>query len=173
MNLGLLILRLVLGLLLLGHGSQKLFGAFGGPGISSAGKFFDSIGFRPGRAMAVIAGISELSAGVLLILGLLTPIASAAAVGTLIVAGSVHWVAGLWAQKGGYELALFYGTSAAALAFTGPGKFSLDNAIGLDSFSGNLWGILTVAVGLLPGFLVIARRNLAISHQVTPELSEQ
>ena len=166
MNIGLLILRLVLGLLLVGHGSQKLFGTLGGPGISGAGKYFDSIGFRPGKPMAVIAGGSEFGAGLLLILGLFTPIASAAIVGTLVVAGSVHWKAGLWAQKGGYELALFYATGASALAFTGPGTYSMDNALGLVSFAGNSWGSVAVVTGVISGLAIIARgrRLLLADH---------
>jgi putative oxidoreductase len=157
MNIGLLILRLVLGLLLLGHGSQKLFGTLGGPGISGAGKYFDSIGFRPGKPMAIVAGSSELGAGILLILGLLIPLASTAVIGTLLVAGSVHWAAGLWAQKGGYELALFYSTGASALAFTGPGTYSLDHALGLGAMAGNIWGIAAAVAGVLAGLAVIAR----------------
>ena len=70
MNMGLLVLRLVLGLLLVGHGSQKLFGLFGGPGLAGAGGFFHSLGFRPGRPMAIVAGASEAGTGVLLVLGL-------------------------------------------------------------------------------------------------------
>ena len=85
-----------------------------------------------------------------LVLGLLL-------VGTLGVAGSVHWKAGLLAQKGGYELALFYGVGAAALAFTGPGTYSMDNALGLVSFAGNIWGIVAVVTGVISGLTVIAR----------------
>src|ERR1035437_5754582 len=124
-------LRLVFGLLLVGHGSQKLFALFGGPGLAGAGGFFHSLGFRPGRPMAIVAGTSEAGAGVLLALGLFPPLASAAIIGTLVVAGSVHWAAGLWAQNGGYELPLVYLTGAATLGFTGSGGYSLDNALGL------------------------------------------
>jgi putative oxidoreductase len=115
-NTGLLVLRLIFGLLLVGHGSQKLFGLFGGPGLDGAGGFFQNLGFRPGKPMAIVAGTSEAGAGLLLVLGLLTPLASAAVIGTLVVAGSVHWAAGLWAQNGGFEMPLLYVTAAAALA---------------------------------------------------------
>jgi putative oxidoreductase len=172
-NIGLLILRLVLGLLLLGHGSQKLFGTLGGPGISGAGKYFDSIGFRPGKPMAVIAGSSEAGAGILLILGVLTPFAAAAIIGTLMVAGSVHWAAGLWAQKGGYELALFYGISATALAFTGPGSYSLDHAFGLNAMAGNVWGTAAVAAGVLSGLVVIARARRTLMSDVGASSARQ
>ena len=171
MNIGLLILRLILGLLLVGHGSQKLFGSFGGPGIAGAGGYFHSIGFRPGKSMAIVAGSSELGAGALLIVGFLTPIASAAIVGTLVVAGSVHWKSGLWAQKGGYELPLFYAAGAAALAFTGPGLYSLDRTIGLSAFSGTYWGISAVAIGVLSGLAMIARsRRILLDATKTDEL---
>jgi putative oxidoreductase len=162
-NTGLLVLRLVIGLLLVGHGSQKLFGLFGGPGLAGAGGFFDTLGFRPGKPMAVVAGISEAGAGVLLALGLLTPLASAAVIGTLVVAGSVHVAVGVWAQNGGYELPLLYITGAAVLAFTGPGAYSLDHALGLSGFAGNAWGIAAVALGALSGLAVVVRGRRALA----------
>ena len=163
MNIGLLILRLVLGLLLVGHGGQKLFGLFGGPGLDGAGGYFHSLGFRPGKPMAIVAGASEAGAGVLLALGLLTPVASAAVIGTLVVAGSVHWAAGVWAQSGGFELPLLYVTGAAALAFTGAGSYSLDNAFGLQSLAGNGWGFAALVVGALSGLAVVARARQALA----------
>jgi putative oxidoreductase len=167
--MGLLVLRLVLGLLLVGHGSQKLFGVFGGPGLAGAGGFFHSLGFRPGKPMAVVAGASEAGAGVLLVLGLLTPLASAAVIGTLVVAGSVHWAAGLWAQNGGFELPLLYLTGAAVLGFTGSGVDSLDNAFGLHSLAGNGWGVAALVVGALSGLAVVARARRALAGDVTAE----
>jgi putative oxidoreductase len=175
MNTGLLVLRLVIGLLLVGHGSQKLFGLFGGPGLSGAGGFFHSLGFRPGKAMAIVAGTSEVGAGVLLVLGLLTPLASAAVIGTLVVAGSVHWAGGLWGQNGGYELPLLYATAAAALAFTGPGAYSVDKALGLDGLAGNGWGLAAVVVGAVSGLAVVARgrRILAAGADAQPVAAAQ
>lgn len=169
MDTGLLILRLALGLLLIGHGSQKLFGVFGGHGLDGTGGFFHSIGFRPGRPMALVAGLSEAGAGLLLALGLLTPLAAAGIVGTLFVAGSVHWKGGLWGQNGGFELPLLYSVAAVAVAFTGPGRYSLDNLVGLDDFSGSGWGILAAAIGLLSGVVVVSRARKALSDDLAAE----
>jgi putative oxidoreductase len=169
MDTGLLILRLALGLLLIGHGSQKLFGLFGGHGLDGTGGFFHSVGFRPGRPMAYVAGASEAGAGLLLALGLLTPLAAAAVVGTLFVASSVHWKAGLWGQNGGFELPLVYSVAAVALAFTGPGAYSLDNAVGLDRFAGIGWGVLAAAIGVLSGFVVVSRARKALADDAAHE----
>ena len=155
MDLGLLLLRIVLGLLLVGHGSQKLFGAFGGHGLAGTGGFFASIGFRPGKPMALIAGLSEFGAGVLLVLGLATPLAGAAVIGTMLVAGSVHAPKGLWGQNGGYELPLTYGLLGAVLALTGSGAYALDAVIGLHL--GTLLNVAAIALGLLAGLVVVVR----------------
>ena len=155
MDLGLLLLRLVIGGLLVGHGAQKLFGAFGGHGLEGTGGFFASIGFRPGKPMAFVAGLTELGAGVLLILGLLTPLASAGVIGTLLVAGSVHAGKGLWAVNGGYELPLVYALLGAVLALTGPGAYSLDALSGLQPSL--VWGAGAIVLGLVAGGVVVAR----------------
>ena len=162
MNTGLLILRIVTGLLLAGHGSQKLFVKFGGYGLEGTGGWFHSVGFRPGKAMALVAGLAELGGGLLLGFGLLTPIAAVVVIGTLLVASSTHLEKGLWGQNGGYELPLVYVTTAATLAFTGPGAWSLDNALGIEDWSGNTAGILALVVGILGALVVVgqARRTL-------------
>lgn len=157
MNIGLLVLRLAVGGLLVGHGSQKLFGRFGGHGLAGTAGFFSSVGFRPGKAMALVAGVSEFGAGLLLAFGLLTPLAAAAVVGTLVVASSLHWAQGLWGQGGGYELPLLYVVVAGALAFTGPGAYSVDSLLGLDRYAGPGVGALAVVVGVLSGLAVVAR----------------
>ena len=157
MDLGLLLLRVVLGALLIGHGSQKLFGAFGGHGLAGTGAFFESLGFKPGRIMATIAGASELGAGVLLVLGLLTPLAGAAVIGTLIVAASVHWSKGLWGQDGGIELPLVYAVLGAVVALAGPGAYSLDAVLGLAWSLPVSLGL--VALGVVAGFAVVATRR--------------
>jgi putative oxidoreductase len=86
-----------------------------------------------------------------------------------VVAGSVHWGAGLWAQKGGYELPFFYITAAIALAFSGPGKYSLDNALGLQHFAGNVWGVAAVLAGSLSGLTMVARGRRVLAADTTAQ----
>src|SRR6188768_526065 len=104
MDFGLLILRVVVGTTLAAHGAQKLFGWFGGPGLQGLGSWLESIGFVPGRRQALLAGLSEGAGGLLLALGLLTPVAAGITLAVMAVAAiSVHWKAGFFASKGGYE----------------------------------------------------------------------
>lgn len=158
MDIGLFVLRLLIGLLIAGHGAQKLFGLFGGHGVAGTGAFFDQLGFRPGRTMALIAGATELGAGLLLALGLLTPLAGAGVIGTLLVAASVHAGKGLWNTDGGYELPLVYAVIGAALALTGAGAHSLDAALGLAWSPLASWG--AIALGVLSGAGVLAARRI-------------
>jgi putative oxidoreductase len=131
-DLGLLALRLALGLVFLGHGAQKAFGAFGGPGFAGATQFIGELGFRPARLWTALAVGGELVAGVLLLLGLLTPLAGVLVLATMAVAIlKVHGPKGFFVQNGGYEYNLILTIAALALAATGPGAFSLDRVLGL------------------------------------------
>lgn len=162
---GLFLIRAVLGLVLIGHGAQKLFGWWGGHGLDGTGGFFHSLGHRPGRQMAALAGASEAGGGALLFLGLITPFGAAAVIGTMAVAAiSVHKDNGLWATNGGYELPMFYGVTAAALAFTGPGSFSIDNGLGLH-LGGWRWGLLAVVLGGIGAALQLARRSRVLAAE--------
>jgi putative oxidoreductase len=159
MDVGLLILRVVVGLLMIGHGTQKLFGWFEGPGLDGAGGFFESLGFRPGKRHATLAGFTEAGAGVLLVLGFLTPLACAALIGVMVnVILAAHAQKGLWNSNGGFEFPLVLLASAAALAFTGAGDASLDSAFDWR-LSGGGWGVAAVAVGLLTGLVVVSMRR--------------
>lgn len=157
---GLLIARLVVGLVMTAHGSQKLFGWFGGHGIAGTAGFFETIGFRPGRLFAITASVTEVVSGILVALGLLGPIGPALMLSVMIVAAvSVHWKNGLFAQNGGIELALFYGAAAVALALTGFGAYSLDAALGLQSHYTPAFAIIALALGFLGGVgNLLARR---------------
>lgn len=158
MDEGLLILRIVVGLLFFGHGAQKLFGWFGGYGLQGSRGFFESLGYRPGHVMAGLAGAAELSAGVLLVAGFLTPLASAAIIGVMLNAVfTAKRQAGLW---NGYELDLVYATAATALAFTGAGLYSVDGWLGLG-LAGVTVGLAAVAVGLVVGGITLVTRRTA------------
>ncbi|MGW6519866.1 DoxX family membrane protein [Streptomyces sp. NPDC054962] len=129
-DLGLLLLRLGTGGVLAAHGAQKLFGWFGGHGLEGTGQFMESVGYAPGKASATAAGLAEAGGGTLLALGLATPAAGAAAAGAMAGASAVHVPNGFFAQSGGYEHAASLGLAAAGLAITGPGRLSLDHALG-------------------------------------------
>jgi putative oxidoreductase len=159
-DLGLLLLRVVVGGLLAAHGAQKLFGWFGGYGLDGVAGWFGSIGFRPARPMAIIAGLGELVGGTLLVLGLLTPVAAAVVLGTLLVAASTH-LPKLWATDGGLETPLLYAVAAGALGYTGAGGLSLDAALDL-SLAGAGWGTAALVAGVFGAVLVAgsAKANL-------------
>jgi putative oxidoreductase len=129
-NAGLLTLRAGVGGVLIAHGVQKLFGWLGGAGLTGTADAFEQMGFRPGRQSAIAAGLGEAGGGALIVLGLATPAAGAAAAGTMIPAAAVHAPSGFFATGGGYEYPALLGLSAAALALTGPGDWSLDARLG-------------------------------------------
>jgi putative oxidoreductase len=159
MDLALFVLRIVVGGLFAAHGAQKLFGSFGGHGIAGTGQFFEALGLRPGERHARVAGLSEFGGGLLLVLGLLTPLGAAAIIGVMVVAVlTVHLPKGWQNTEGGYEYNAVLAAVAFAVAAAGPGGWSLDNAIGLDS-GGEGWGLLALAAGILGGMgaLISAR----------------
>lgn len=126
-NIGLLIIRLVIGVLFIGHGAQKLFGWFGGYGLKGTGGWFVSIGMKPGVTMALLAGLAEFIGGLLFALGLLTPLAGILIAGTMLMAIiKVHAPNGLWATANGYEYNLTLLAVAIGIALIGPGQYALD-----------------------------------------------
>jgi putative oxidoreductase len=160
MDLGLLIARMVFGLLMAAHGTQKVFGWFGGYGLAGTGGFFESLGFRPGRLFAAAAGGTELVAGLLVAFGLLGPLGPALILSVMIVAiATVHWANGIFAQNNGMEVPLLYAVAALALALTGPGAFSLDAVLGLSWSEPVIWTAL--GLGVLGGFGNLAIRKTA------------
>ena len=131
-DVGLLALRLGAGSLLAGHGAQKLFGSFQGPGLQGFGGALGSLGLQPAQPWAVLGGLSEFGGGTLLALGLGGPIGPLALQGAMLSAiRRAHWKLPLWVSSGGAELALLYALIGAAVATTGPGRYSLDHALGL------------------------------------------
>jgi len=164
MEWGLLIIRLAVGLTLAAHGAQKLFGAFGGHGIAGTGAFFESLGFRPGRRFAALAGLGELGGGLGVALGLLTPLAAAAVIATMIVAvWSVHGEKGFFLTNGGYEYNLVLVAAAAGIAFAGPGALSLDQSLGL-ALAGVAWGVAALALGVAGALPPLVSRAVAVRH---------
>lgn len=165
MDIGLLILRLVVGTIMAVHGAQKLWGWFGGYGLAGTGGWLESLGFKPGRLHAGITGWSELGGGLLLMLGLFTPLGAAAVMGVMIVAvATVHWDKGFFNTAGGYEFNFMLMGAATALAFTGGGPVSLDRALGLD-LSGPLWGLSAIALATAGAFLILSLRRVARSPE--------
>jgi putative oxidoreductase len=161
-DIGLLVLRLGVGGTLIGHGTQKLLGWFGGGGLDKTAAGFEKGGIRPGKPNAVAAGLGEAGGGALLVAGLGVPGAGAAVAGTMAVAASMHASNGFFSQKGGYEFPAVLGVSAAALVLTGPGTLSLDHA--MDHRLNRDWmRVLALAAIPVAAFAVISRRRRALA----------
>ncbi len=168
MDFGLFVLHAAVGLFFIGHGAQKLFGAFGGHGLAGTAGVFESLGLRPGRGHATAAGLAEFTGGILLALGFLVPVAAALIVATMVAAVvTAHAGKGPWATEGGWELNVTYAVAAVALAGAGAGAWSLDNAFDLD-LSGTEWAVGALAAGLLGGAgAVISGRLSSRGHEDT------
>lgn len=158
-TVGSTVARVFIGATMLAHGTQKLFGWFGGPGLAGTGGFFHSVGYRPGSQHAVAAGLSEAGGGALLALGLATPAAGAAMSSAMLVAGDMHSDKGFFAQEGGYEYPALLAVLGASYAAAGPGRFSLDHVLAhrLD----RPWMRAVALAAILPGALVVTRRRKA------------
>ena len=158
MDAGILLARVVFGTLMAAHGTQKLFGWFGGYGLSGTGGYFESLGFRPGRFFAAAAGATELAGGLLVALGLLGPLGPALIVSVMVVAiATVHWQHGVFAQTNGIEVPLLYLVAASAIALSGPGAYSLDAIVRLSWPAEVAWAAL--AIGALGGAANLALRR--------------
>lgn len=166
MNFGLLLLRLIVGGLLAGHGAQKLFGKFGGYGLEGTAGYMESLNMKPGRQWAMAAGGSEFGGGVLTLLGLLNPlgpIGVASAMGA--ATAKAHWGKPIWGTSGGAELPLVNAAAVAALAFAGPGAISLDGLLGIKTPK---WLTALALIGAVAGLTRTVSTGLA-----TPEPSQE
>jgi putative oxidoreductase len=150
-DLGLLLLRVVTGLTLMAHGYQKIF--LGGR-IAGTARWFDSIGMRPGRVHAIAAAGTELTAGLMLVAGFLSPLAGAALIGVMVVAAhTVHREHGFFIVRNGWEYNLVLAVVGGTVALAGPGRFSLDRVMGLDTALSGWVGAAIVVGGVLAGVL--------------------
>lgn len=164
MDLGLLLLRIALATILYMHSTQKLFGWFSGPGLDRIAPVFESLGQRPGRQMARLAAACEAGGSLLVILGLVTPLGAAMLAGTMIVAGASLTMVKrtVWNAAGGGEYPLVLATFAVVLGFTGPGRWSVDEAIGApwvphSNARAAIVGAIVVVIAVLAAGPVLVR----------------
>src|SRR4051812_7708084 len=167
MHLGRLLLRLAVGGTFVVHGTQKLFGWFGGYGPDATGQFFESIGLRPGKRHAIAAGATEAGSGLLLAAGLATPAAAAGATAVMITAlRTVVWKEGIKPATGEWEVLL--AAAALALAETGPGNLSLDAALDFEH-TGSAWTAAALLAGAAGSTFILANAEPASAPEVAPE----
>jgi putative oxidoreductase len=170
MKIGRLLLRLTIGGFFIGHGTQKLFGWFGGHGLDATAQGFEQLGMRPGRRNAIAAGLAEAGGGAALALGLATPLAASALTATMLTAiNRVHRKNGPWIADGGYEYNVVLIAAVIALAEVGPGDMSLDHALGLE-LSGPQWALAALAAGAAGA---VGAHLLAETQPTPPEPAPQ
>lgn len=147
MNLGRLLARVAIGGLFVGHGTQKWFGWFDGPGFEGTAAMMDKLEMKPARANAYAVSLSETLGGAFLAAGALTPLAASALIGSMITAiRKVHFQKGIWNSKGGYEFNLVLIAALLALVDGGPGDLSVDALLGLEE-TGPAWSLAALALG--------------------------
>jgi putative oxidoreductase len=167
-DIALLLLRVTVGGTLAAHGAQKLFGWFGGSGLRGTAAGLEKNGYRPGLPMAFLAGLGEAGGGMLLALGLLTPLGAAAGIGVMLNAiVSVHLSKGFWNTKGGFEFPLTIATVFTAIGFSGPGRFSVDRSLGVHTSW--QWGVGALAVGCFSGITTLFLRARAMRSSTTTD----
>ncbi|QES46785.1 DoxX family protein [Streptomyces venezuelae] len=157
-DVGLPVLRVVLGAIMVVHGTQKLFMWFDGGGIKGTGGFFSKAGYPAGEVMATIAGLTETLGGLGLILGLVTPLAAAGIVGVMINAISVKWVGSVIGQEG-IEFEALIVAAAATLALTGPGRLAVDHYLPVLRNHRLIHGVLALALAVVLAVIVLLIRD--------------
>ena len=168
LNISLLILRVVVGLFLMGHGAQKLFGWFGGKGFTATIGLLKSLGFKPAGFWALLGVLGEFGGGLLLVLGLLTPLGALGVFASMLMAVlKFHWSKGFWAAKGGYEYPLILAILGFVLGLMGPGSYSLDALFGivLPTVPLFLLGVLAAIIVDVVGFVTSQPRQQAPREQ--------
>jgi putative oxidoreductase len=166
MDEAMLLVRLTIGVLLVGHGAQHALGWFGGYGAEGTGRWLEGFGFPRGRSLARFLGASEIAIGALFAVGFLVPLAAAGIVGiSLAAAMTDHSGNGPWIWKNGYEYVLILGVVAVAVVLAGPGSASVDALLDL-TLSGTGWGVAAGALGLLSGATVLATRRPVVDRAV-------
>lgn len=170
-NFGLLAMRSVLGGYLAVHGAQKLFGVFGGHGLEATAAGFESMGLRPGKAVATLAGVSELGGGILTATGIADPLGPLAVAGAMAVATAVHRKQGPLSQNGGFELPLTNLTLAVGILSAGPGRFRLGSSLPRPLGRLTTLGTLIVA-GLSLSQLMKGKSTLAAHEEQDPVASQ-
>lgn len=166
MDVGVLILRIVVGLLFVGHGTQKLLGWFGGKGLAGHTARMDRLGIHPARFWAWVNALGEFLGGLAFTIGLLTPLAAAALIGSMLVAiAKVHWPKGLWNANGGVEWPLVLATVAFVVGLTGPGLYSLDHALGVVLPEPATYLAALVAMLIVAGAALIPNRAVQREHR--------
>ncbi|MER5864359.1 DoxX family protein [Kitasatospora sp. NPDC002040] len=171
-DLGLLALRAAVGGVLIAHGSQKLFGWFGGGGLEGTTKAMEHMGFEPGRQSAIASGLGEAGGGALLVAGLATPVAGSIVAGTMAGAIAVHAPAGFFAVSGGYEYPAVLGTCGLALGVAGAGRYSLDHLVA-HRFDGAALGALAFVASALGAAAVVTRRQDVVRRREARAADEQ
>jgi putative oxidoreductase len=165
MDIALLIFRVVIGLTLAGHGAQKLFGWFGGPGPVRLRQGFEKQGYKPAWFWASLAIVGELGGGLSLALGFLTPLGAAGIFGAMVMAARTHWKNGFFLQKGGYEYALTLAIASLTIGLVGPGSYALDALFGIALPEVPVFGVLALAALLVDIIgMIITSRNGTIVH---------
>jgi len=173
-DIGLLSLRLATGGLLMGHGAQKLFGSFGGPGLEGTAAWLESIGMRPGKRWAPMAGGGEFVGGLLTTLGLFNPVGPIMLLGPMTTAiHRAHWGKPIWVTAGGAELPVTNIAVAAALIFAGPGAFSLDHILGIHLSKWKIALFIAATAGGIAAGAMSGRGEQATQPAVEQPSAEQ
>jgi len=167
MSIALLLLRLGVGLTLAGHGVQKLFGWFGGPGLERVKQGFEKQGFRPAWPWVALAIVGEVGGGLSVALGFLTPLGAAGIFGAMAMATfKSHWKNGFWLNKGGYEYSLILMIASISIGLMGPGNYSMDILLGINLPQALLFCVLALAALITDGIgILISRKPLLTTHE--------